>query len=583
MQQLIKYNLQIALNEAIKANSWQIESLPELKIERCRDPNHGDFASNLAMLLAKTLKTAPQEIANKILQLIPENKDISRIEIAGQGFINFKISDEAFYNVLLKTIHSGESYGCCFIGRGKRIHLEFVSANPTGPLHVGHGRSAAYAACVGNLLAAVGYQVHREYYVNDAGRQMRILALSTWLRYLQLLGETIDFPTNAYQGDYISDIASEIIKTEGEKYLLSGDLFLQRINQANKDLDNPEIRIDTFITTAQALLGEASFAKIQKITLETILDDIRNDLSEFGVTFNEWFYESQLFELGLIDAGIQLLKQQGHVYEKDGAVWFSAIHFGDEKDRVLIRENGQSTYFASDVAYHLYKYQQNYDEIVDVFGADHHGYIARIRAFLQGLGKNPNQLKILLVQFVTLYRGKERISMSTRSGSFVTLRELREEVGNDAARYFYISRKPEQHLDFDLELAKQQSSDNPVYYIQYAYARICSIWRQSKNNDQLNFEQIDITLLKSSVEKELLRKIESYPDLIHQAALSYAPHQLAHFLHEFCHLFHNYYNNERFLIDNVSLRNARLCLVKGVQQVIKNGLTLLGISTPEQM
>lgn len=557
-----------------------------VQVEAARDPAHGEFATNLAMVLAKNAGKKPRELAELLVQHLPKSADLAAVEIAGPGFINFTLTAKALESVVSKIHLAQDHFGWSTLGSGQRVHIEYVSANPTGPLHVGHGRSAAYGACVANLLKAMGFQVHREYYVNDAGRQMRILGFSTWLRYLQMAGLTVDFPKNAYQGDYIVDIAKQV----REKYhdRLQKDITAAASQAAAKyspETDGDRY-IDCYIENAVAVLGKDDFNIIQRLTLENILADIKDDLLEFGVAYDNWFSETKLMEMNLVQAGIDLLRKHGHLYQQEGAWWFRATDFGDEKDRVLIRENGITTYFASDVAYHLHKYRQGYDKIVDIFGADHHGYIPRIRAFLQGLGEDPEKLSVPIVQFANLYRGKEKISMSTRSGSFVTLRELRNEVGNDAARFFYIIRKSDQHLDFDLELAKSQSTDNPVYYIQYAHARICSVWRQLaasalKWSAENGLQQLN--LLTTEYERQLLRHLMNYPDLLQNAALRYEPHLLAHYLQELANFFHIYYNSEKFLLEDDNLRDARLCLVRAVQIVLASGLNLLGISAPEQM
>lgn len=551
-----------------------------VQIEQSRDPKHGEFACNLALILAKPANKKPREIAELLVRHLPHSSQIAAVEIAGPGFINFKMAPAALEQVIAQVLLAGDHYGWTTAGAGRRIHLEYVSANPTGPLHVGHGRSAAYAACVANLLKTAGFQVHQEYYVNDAGRQMRILGFSAWIRYLQARGVTIALPKNAYQGDYVTDIAQQLIEKYGDRFHKNPSAIK---GVGEEDADR---YIDACIDAAAALLGQEDFSVIQRFTLENILADIKDDLTEFGVVYDAWFHESQLIEIGLVESGIALLKKHGHVYERDGAIWFRATDFDDEKDRVLIRENGVPTYFASDVAYHLYKYRQEYDQVIDVFGADHHGYMARIRAFLKGLGENPEKLTILIVQFANLYRGTEKISMSTRSGSFVTLRELRNEVGNDAARFFYVIRKPEQHLDFDLELAKSQSNDNPVYYIQYAHARICSVWRQLAGMGEKWIKDDGLqalNLLMTESERNLLRCLANYPDLLQHAALQYEPHLVAHYLQELAGFFHVYYNTEKFLTADTDLRNARLCLIRAVQIVLANGLQLLGILAPEQM
>jgi arginyl-tRNA synthetase len=557
-----------------------------IQVEIAKDPQHGEFASNLAMVLAKSAGKKPRDIAELLVKHLPQSPLIAKVEIAGPGFINFTMAAAALEQVVANILTARDQYGWSTIGSGQRVHLEYVSANPTGPLHVGHGRSAAYAACVANLLKAAGFQVHQEYYVNDAGRQMRILGFSTWLRYLQASGIKVDFPKNAYQGDYIIDIAALLRQQYSSRFEKNPTAAATAAAKQFPPETEADRYIDAYIEGAIELLGQTDFNLIQKLTLEEILADIKDDLMEFGVVYDNWFPETQLIHSNLVSAGLELLQQHGHIYQQDGATWFRATTFGDEKDRVLIRSNGIPTYFASDVAYHLHKYRQGYTKMIDVFGADHHGYQARIRAVLQGLGEDPQKLSVLLVQFAILYRGKEKISMSTRSGSFVTLRELRNEVGNDAARFFYVIRKPDQHLDFDLELAKAQSADNPVYYIQYAHARICSVWRQlSMAGEDWSAESglQQLKLLTTESERRLLRHLENYPDLLQSAALRYEPHLLAHYLQELANLFHGYYNSEKFLTPDLNLRNSRLCLVRAVQIVLANGLKLLGISAPEQM
>lgn len=564
-----------------------LTSKPEIRpqITPSKDKQHGDYATNIALMLSKQVGSPPNELARHIIAAIPRSPYIQRLEIAGPGFINFFLDASCFQHIIAEILKQGNQYGESQIGAGRRIHIEFVSANPTGPLHVGHGRGAAYGATVSNLLKAVGFQVHREYYVNDVGRQMGILALSVWIRYLQQCGETLELPKNAYQGEYIVAIAHQLLSQYGERFRHPSASILTLLPTLLNLNEQPEEYLDAYIEASKTLLGN-DYKIVFNVGLETILSDIKEDLEEFGVIFDEWFREHTLMEKGLVQKGIELLTEKDYVYEKNDALWFRATSLGDEKDRVLIRSNGVSTYFASDVAYHLYKYQKGYDRMINIFGADHHGYIARIKAFLEGLGEDPRKLTILLVQFAILYRGKERISMSTRGGTFVTLRQLRNEVGNDAARFFYVMRKPEQHLDFDLELAKSKSSENPVYYIQYAHARICSVFRQlqlmthewDKTEGLTHLEQ-----LNSSHEKELQKKLAQYSSIVSTAALSYEPHTLAHYLQELAHHFHTYYNAEKFLVENSALRNARLTLIAATQQIIKNGLELLGVSAPQEM
>ncbi len=578
------------LNESLSTlqarGTLSSDLVPAITINACKDKSHGDYATNCALSLAKAAKVAPRELAQKIVDALPKSDFVQKIEIAGPGFINFFLNEDSFYQVIPTVLEQGEKYGQSDLGYGKKIHIEYVSANPTGPLHVGHGRGAAYGACVSNLLKAVGYDVHREYYVNDVGRQMQILTLSVWLRYLHIHNEEVDLPAKCYQGDYIIDIANTLTKKFESRFHHTAESIQALLTNAITEEEDGEKHLDLMIAIAKQILGAEDFAIISELVLTSILDDIRDDLEEFGVTYDQWFYESQLFKDGLFKESLKLLETQGFTYEKDGAIWFTATKFGDEKDRVLVRSNGMTTYFASDVAYHLYKYHQGYDKIIDVFGADHHGYIARIRAFLKALKEDPDKVQILMVQFAILYRGKEKVSMSTRAGKFVTLRELRSEVGNDAARFFYIMRKPEQHLDFDLELAKSHSNENPVYYIQYAHARICSIWRQLELtktawDKDLGFNYL--SLLTTQNEKDLMNALVRFPDLIKTAANNHEPHSLAYFLLSLANSFHSYYNAEKFLVEQAALRNARLCLVAAVQQVFVNGLTLLGISAPKEM
>jgi arginyl-tRNA synthetase len=575
----MKNHIEQLLKDAVA--TLKIERVPDIIVTPARDAQHGDYASNIALMLAKIANLPPRQLAEKIIAALPASPHISQVEIAGPGFINFFLAAGSQQQVIAEILQAGAHFGEAAVGKGKRVHIEYVSANPNGPLHVGHGRGAAYGACVANLLNAIGYAVHREYYVNDAGRQMSIFALSVWLRYLQQHDETIALPQNAYQGQYVIDIANRLTQQYDTRFLHSQQ-SIEALLSKNED---PDIYVDNFIQTAKTLLKQ-DFQIIFQTALDSVLADIKNDLAEFGVTYDEWFLESRLLHQGLIKQGIELLEKHDYVYEKDGAKWFRATSLGDEKDRVLVRKNGVSTYFASDVAYHLYKYRQGYHMVVDVFGADHHGFIARINAFLKALGEDPQKLHVLLVQFAILYRSKERVSMSTRGGTFVTLRELRNEVGNDAARFFYVMRKPDQHLDFDLELAKSKSSENPVYYIQYAHARICSIWRQLKAQD-IDFDRTqglaNLALLTSPHEKELLATLAQYADTVKNAGVSYQPHLIAHYLQTLANCFHTYYNAERFLVKDTKLRDARLALIAATQQVLVNGLKLLGVSAPEEM
>lgn len=558
--------------------------LPLIQVEWAKDPKHGDFASNLAMILAKPSHQNPRQLADLLVERLPAIEGVKEVTVANPGFINFIVTDSYFEDFVPFILRNASDYGSSTLGAGKRLHIEVVSANPTGPLHVGHGRLAAYSASVANVLETAGFSVHREYYVNDAGRQMQILAASVWLRYLGLFGENAVIPRRGYKGEYIIDIAKDLKQREGDRfYRPLGDLFL---DLPLDDEEHQESHVDALIQKLQSLLGSQTFNALRNFSLNSILQDIKEDLSEFGVTCQAWFRESQLEETGDIKRGIDRLEKSGHLYQKDGAIWFRSTDYGDEKDRVVVRENGQPTYFASDIGYHLNKLERGFHELLDIYGADHHGYIPRLRALAIALGESPEKIKVLLVQFAILYRGKIRVSMSTRGGEFVTLRELRNEVGNDAARFFYIMRRRDQHLDFDLELAKSESSDNPVYYIQYAYARICSVFRQLEQRE-LTFKpkagEQALNLLTTPHEKALLRCLSRYPEIIESAASGYEPGIIAHYLQELANYFHTYYNAYPFIVDEESLRDARLCLIAATRQVLGNGLRLLGLSTPEIM
>ncbi len=562
----------------------------DVKIERTRDASHGDFATNVAMVMAKHARRKPRDLADMVIERLPSSASVSKIEVAGPGFINFYMTDDVLQSVVKRIADAGERYGHSSMGEGKWVQVEFVSANPTGPLHVGHGRGAAYGAAVADLLAAVGYRVHREYYVNDAGRQMDILAASVWLRYLQLCGEEIVFPANGYKGDYVSDIARLLKEREGERFKQTADEVLSGhpLDAQSDGSGDKEAYIDSVICRAKRLLGADGYRIVFDHGLNLILDDIRQDLEEFGVIYDDWYSERSLTEGGndKVQQALDRLEASGHIYLKEGAKWFKSTIFGDEKDRVVVRDNGQTTYFASDIAYHMEKLERGYERVIDVWGADHHGYIPRVKAALQALGDDVSKLDVLLVQFAILYRGGERVPMSTRSGSFVTLRELRNEVGNDAARFFYVMRKSEQHLDFDLDLAKSKSNENPIYYIQYAHARVCSVMRQLEEKG-LNYDQKSafggLALLSEECEQLLLIALAKFPEIVEAAALNHEPHQIAHYLRETANKFHTYYNAHQFIVDNEVQRNARLALILSVKQVLANGLKLLGVSAPESM
>jgi arginyl-tRNA synthetase len=558
----------------------------DIQLERTRSPEHGEFASNLAMVLAKSAGLSPRELARQIIDRIPRSRQVDRMEIAGPGFINFFLQRCALTGVIKDALRQREAYGQLLRAGRNRVTLEFVSANPTGPLHVGHGRGAAYGASLASILDAAGYEVQREYYVNDNGRQMDILAVSVWLRYLELCGENVSFPDNGYRGDYIYDIARIVRVDHGDKWRFSQMDVEDGLPPSPNQGGEGEMFLDALIGRARKLLGEVGYLVFFNTALNNILDDIKDDLSDFGVHFDVWFSERELEESDAVQHAIDRLRENGFLYMKDGATWFKASELGDEKDRVVIRENGRTTYFASDIAYFLNKLERDFGKAIYVFGADHHGYIARLRAAALGLGENPDRLEILLVQFAVLFRFGEKVQMSTRSGQFITLRELREEVSTDAARFFYVMRSHEQHLDFDLDLAKSRTNENPVYYIQYAHARICSVFRNLEQMDQRHNEaigQVALDLLTEEHEVQLMRTISKFPEIIDSAARLRAPHLVAHYLHSLATDLHSYYNAHQFLVDEENLRNARLNLVLATRLVLSKGLGLLGVSAPEEM
>lgn len=575
------------------ASSFSIDST----VERTRDASHGDFASNIAMQLAKPARKSPRALAASIVDAIGDVSEIDRIDVAGPGFINFHLSASAFHAELESVLQQGNEYGRQPRKQQPKILLEFVSANPTGPLHVGHGRLASYGATVGNLLEAVGYPVTREYYVNDAGRQMDVLGASVWARWVQANGVDLRFPRGGYRGDYIRDIASEIdfagvavpsadevnagLPEDGPEDAKDASAEARAANKAAR-----EAYAAAILEKAIDLCGEERFGHIRQQSLEFIRDDIRDDLEEFGVTFDNWYSEQSLTKNNAIDDAIAALRERDVLYEKDGATWFPSTRFGDDKDRVVIRDNGVKTYFASDIAYHFEKRQRGFDHLIDIFGADHHGYQTRVRAGLEAMGYSGDSIEVMLVQFVTLYRGGKQMQMSTRSGEFDTLRQLRAEVGNDAARFYYVMRSHDQHLDFDLDIAKSQSNDNPVFYIQYAHARVASVFRQLAGKS-LEWDSADgrqhLASLLEPQEKSLMTSLSRYPEVVELAANNRAPQHLVHYLRDLANDFHSYYNAHAFIVDDTSLRNARLYLIAATRTVIANGLGILGVSAPESM
>jgi arginyl-tRNA synthetase len=596
MRATVQQLVQAALEALVGQGVLPAGAVGAAVIERARDPAHGDFATNAAMALAKPAGLRPRELAERIIAALPQTPLLAGVAIAGPGFINFSLAPEAYREVVAEALQRGPGFGRSNRGAGRRVQVEFVSANPTGPLHVGHGRGAAYGAAVADLLAAIGYEVHREYYVNDAGRQMDILATSVWLRYLELCGESLRFPSNGYRGDYVWDIAATLHREHGDAYRQDAESLLRGLPEDGPTPDerdagegpagDKEAHIDALIARARHALGEPRYRYVFELGLNVILDDIRNDLEEFGVRYEEWYSERSLVESGAVNRAIERLRHSGHAYEQDGALWFRSTAFGDEKDRVVVRDNGQSTYFASDIAYHMDKLERGFERVVDVWGADHHGYVPRVKAALAAMGDDPAKLDVLLVQFAVLYRGAEKVQMSTRSGEFVTLRQLRREVGRDAARFFYVTRSAEQHLDFDLDLAKSQSADNPVYYVQYAHARICSVLRQAAEKGLAVEPTAGTRHLERLVEDHetaLLRTLSRYPEVVESAALAHAPHQLTHYLRELANDFHAYYNAHPFLVPDDALRDARIKLVLATREALRNGLGLLGVSAPESM
>ena len=589
MKNQISQLISQAIESAQQAGELPAELEVTIQIDRTRDKSHGDFACNIAMQLAKAAKKKPRDIAEQLVTHLPANDSIEKVEIAGPGFINFYVSTNTIYAFVPTILEQAERFGHSSIGAGKKVQVEFVSANPTGPLHVGHGRGAAYGAAVSDLLAACGFNVHREYYVNDAGRQMDILCASVWIRYLSLcdaLPEPDYLPANGYKGDYVWDVAAKLHRENGDKFKQLWSTVSEALPKDEPDGGDKEKFIDAVIAKAKDLLGAEDYRFVFDTGLKYILDDIRDDLEHFGVIYDEWYSERSLTDTNAVTQAVERLKDSGHTYEKDGALWFKSTDYGDEKDRVLVRDNGVTTYFASDIAYHMDKMERGFERVIDVWGADHHGYVPRVKAALQALGDDANKLDVLLVQFAVLYRGGQKMQMSTRSGEFVTLRQLRKEVGSDAARFFYVMRKCEQHLDFDLDLAMSQSNDNPMYYIQYAHARVSSVFRQLAEK-KMNYDEHsglqNLNVLTEQHELDLLNALSKYPELVEGAALKHEPHQLAHYLRDLANAFHTYYNAHQFIVDDDKLRHARLCLISATKQVLANGLGLLGVSAPDSM
>ncbi len=544
-----------AVNSCVEKKLLDVVNLPYIEVEVPANSDHGDYASNIAMILASVAKQNPRKIAQIIQENLsdPENI-IDRTQIAGPGFLNIFLKESIWRNTLQNIEEKKENFGCSSMGNGKKVQVEFVSANPTGPLHIGHARGAVVGDVITNLLTAVGYAVDKEYYINDAGNQMNNLGKSVLLRYRELLGEKIEFPETCYRGEYIKDIAADVIKNEGNVYLTADE-------------------------------GK-TISYLNDIAGLSILKEIKDDLGDFGVKFDYYFSEKELYKNNGVTHLLESLRQKNFVYSDGETLWFKTTDFGDEKDRVVIRKNGEPTYFAADIAYHQNKFSRGYEMVIDIWGADHHGYMPRLWAGIQSLGHEKEALKIILVQLVNLLRGGAPVAMSTRSGEFVTLREVLEEVGKDAARYNFLMRRSDSHLDFDLEIAKKQSNENPVFYVQYAHARICSIIRMAQQEHGIDlpfYEGINPALLNQPEEMTLIKLMARYPEMIEGAAKSLEPHRVTFYLNDLASVFHGYYNKNKVVSDNKELTAARLFLIKAISIVLGNALKILGVNAPEKM
>tara|TARA_B100000953_G_scaffold26157_2_gene21221 strand:+ start:9051 stop:10814 length:1764 start_codon:yes stop_codon:yes gene_type:complete len=579
------------LNNALK-NLEKIENIDlakiKVEIKKNKQKDHGDYSTNLAMIIAKKLSKPPLEVAELLVKETIKEKSIQQIKIAEPGFINFFIQEDSYLEILKKINKEKENFGKIKPGSKEKILIEYVSSNPTGPLHVGHGRGAAFGSVLSNILRARGFCVDEEYYVNDRGRQTEILALSVWVRYVQIFENQIPFPKGCYQGNYIYEIAKEVHDLYGEKYILKNNLLIE-LSQALTD-KNQEEDLDLLINLIRAKLKK-KFLELSEFSLKFILEGIKEDLNCFGVKQNLWFKETSLFsktrkDPSLMDKSMSKLEEGGFIYEKEGASWFRSSDFKDDKDRVVRRGNSQTTYFASDIAYHLNKYQRGYKKIINIWGADHHGYLPRVSAAIKALGEDVKKLDVVFIQFANLLREGEKISMSTRGGEFVTLKELMEEVTPEAARFFFINRKGEQHLDFDLDLAKKQNQENPLYYIQYAHARICSLFQKLNVEKKSYKERIaieNLNNLNDGLEIEMMKILSQYSEVIAKSAKNYEPHLICYYLRELASSFHSYYNNQKILVENPRELQPKLFMLFAIRQVIFNGLTILGISSPTSM
>ena len=552
MKTAIQIIIQDALEKARQAGELELSPFPEIVVEKPKDEKMGDFSTNVAMTMAKSERKNPKVIAESVARYL-ENGDLSQVEVAGPGFINLKMSHEFFLQRLKNAVKQGNDFGQSDVGQGTKVMIEFVSANPTGPLHVGHGRGAAVGDALARILRKAGYDLSTEYYINDVGNQMNFLGRSTWLRYRELLGEAIEFPDDHYRGEYIKDIANEIVEQKGDEFL-----------------KKPE---------------EECLPFFRKYAKDTILKGIEKDLAEFRVTFDNWFSEQSLYEDNSVEKAIEWLKGKGHIYEKDGAVWLKSSAFDDDKDRVIVKQSGEKTYFCSDIAYHQNKIGRGFEKLVNLMGADHHGYVPRMEAVLEAMGYDKKIFKILLVQFVSLLRAGEKVSMSTRSGEFETLTDVVNEVGVDAARYYFLMRSSDTHLDFDLELAKKETPDNPVFYIQYAHARICSIFRTAEEKGVAwnRSDEVNLAPLVDEEEFAIIRAILAFPEVVEKSARAMEVHRISHYLLDMVSRFHGYYSRHRVVSDDKALTLARLFLLDAIRITIRNGFELMGISAPEKM
>ena len=554
MKTAIKIIIHDALEKARQAGELELSPFPEIVVEKPKDEKIGDFSTNVAMTLARSERKNPKVIAESVARYIKNGSNyLSQVEIAGPGFINLKMSNEFFLERLKNAVKQGDGFGQTDVGQGTKVMIEFVSANPTGPLHVGHGRGAAVGDALGRILKKAGYDLSTEYYINDVGNQMNFLGRSTWLRYRELLGEDIEFPDDHYRGEYIKNIANEIVEQKGDEFL-----------------SKPE---------------EECLPFFRKFAKDNILKGIEKDLAEFRVNFDNWFSEQSLYEDNSVERAIEWLKGKGHIYEKDGAVWLKSSAFNDDKDRVIVKQTGEKTYFCSDIAYHQNKISRGFKRLINLMGADHHGYVPRMEAVLEAMGYDKKTFKILLIQFVSLLRAGEKVSMSTRAGEFETLADVVSEVGVDVARYYFLMRSSDTHLDFDLELAKKETPENPVFYIQYAHARICSIFRAAEEKGVVwnRSNEVNLAPLVEEEEFGIIRAVLAFPEVVEKSARAMEVHRIPHFLLDMVSRFHGYYSRHRVISDDKALTLARLFLLDSIRITIRNGFELMGILAPEKM